>query len=329
VEAAGGGRQPDRRELMRVLLWHVHGSWTTAFVQGRHEYFVPVLPGRPDDGLGRASSWEWPASVVEVTPAQARHLDVDVLVLQRPSELAVLAARWLGRVPGRDVPVIYLEHNTPDAPVAAMRHHTADRRDLLLVHVTHFNALFWDSGSTPRRVIEHGIVDPGWRYTGELTKAAVVVNEPLRRGRVVGTDLYATFREAADLDLFGMGTEELGGASLSQAELHAELPRRRVYLHPFRWTSLGLSLIEAMHLGMPIVALATTEVGEAVPAAAGVVSNRIATLQAALRDFLADPSAAEAAGRAARAVALERYGLERFLADWDDALNDARAGASG
>ena len=38
------------------------------------------------------------------------------------------------------------------------------------------------------------------------------------------------------------------------------MARRRLYLHPVRWTSLGLSLLEAMHLGMPVVALATTEV---------------------------------------------------------------------
>ena len=51
------------------------------------------------------------------------------------------------------------------------------------------------------------------------------------------------------------------------------MARRRVYLHPIRWTSLGLSLLEAMHLGMPVVALATTEVPEAVPPEAGVVST--------------------------------------------------------
>ena len=44
----------------------------------------------------------------------------------------------------------------------------ADRDDLLLVHVTHFNDLMWDAGSTATTVVEHGIVDPGHRYTGEL-----------------------------------------------------------------------------------------------------------------------------------------------------------------
>ena len=42
-----------------------------------------------------------------------------------------------------------------------------------------------------------------------------------------------------------------------------------------RWTSLGLSLLEAMQLGMPVVALATTEATVAVPPEAGVVSNDV------------------------------------------------------
>ena len=69
---------------MNVLLWHVHGSWTTAFVQGDHRYLVPVLPDRGPDGLGRARTWDWPHSVEEVTPEQAAQADVDVVVLQRP-----------------------------------------------------------------------------------------------------------------------------------------------------------------------------------------------------------------------------------------------------
>jgi hypothetical protein len=35
-----------------------------------------------------------------------------------------------------------------------------------------------------------------------------------------------------------------------------------------------------------------------------------------------DPDAARLAGKAARAAALERYGLARFLADWDRLLEE-------
>jgi hypothetical protein len=314
---------------MRILLWHVHGSWTTGFVRGEHEYLVPVLPDRGPDGRGRARTWDWPASVQELAPDDLADADVDVVVLQRPHELHELCERWTGRRPGRDLPAIYVEHNAPQGRIAEMIHPAADRNDVVVCHVTHFNALFWDCGSTPARVIEHGIVDPGPRYTGELERAAVVINEAGRRGRVTGTDLLERFEEVP-IDLFGMGAAALGGIEdLPQDRLHGEMARRRCYVHPVRWTSLGLSLIEAMQLGMPVVALATTEVSGAVPPDAGVVSTRVDVLAGAARAFLRDPEAARAAGAAARAHALERFGLERFLADWDDLLSEVMSDARG
>ena len=157
-----------------------------------------------------------------------------------------------------------------------MRHPAHDRPDLLLVHVTHFNDLFWDAGSTVTTVVEHGIVDPGYRYTGEIPAAAMVINEPVRRWRVTGADLIERFRRQVRADLFGMETEELGGlGNLTQPELHEALAARRVYVHPFRWTSLGLAMIESMHLGMPIVGLATTDSMAAVPAHAGTISTSV------------------------------------------------------
>jgi hypothetical protein len=318
---------------MNILLWHVHGSWTTAFVQGPHTYLVPVTPDRGPDGLGRARTFTWPASVREVTPAELGDTPVDLVLLQRPHE-AALAERWLGgRRPGRDVPAVYLEHNAPDGDVPDTRHPCADRDDLTLVHVTHFNRLFWDGGSTRTEVIEHGIVDPGHRYSGRLARAAVVVNEPVRRARYTGTDLLAALTEAVPLDVFGMGTEGLAGhlglppdrcrtAELRQSELHTALAERRMYLHPVRWTSLGLSLLEAMHLGMPVLALATTEAVEAVPPGAGTLTTRPDVLARAARRYLHEPEAATADGARARRAALERYGLKRFLADWERLITE-------
>jgi hypothetical protein len=296
---------------MRILLWHVHGAWTTAFVHGRHQYVVPVVPDRGPNGIGIARTYQWPDTVTELPPERLRDEPFDVVLVQRPHELERLVPEWLG---DRDVPLVYVEHNAPQGRIADMRHPAADRPDLLLVHVTHFNALFWDAGSTPTRVIEHGIVDPGHRYTGELPRAAVVINEARRRARVTGA--------TAPLDLFGIDAATLGGTDLPQAELHAEMARRRVYLHPIRWTSLGLSLLEAMHLGMPVVALGTTEAHEAVPEEAGAVSTRLDVLQGALRQLIEDPEEARERGAAARAAALERYGLDRFLADWDEVLGE-------
>jgi glycosyltransferase involved in cell wall biosynthesis len=320
---------------LKILLWHVHGSWTTAFVQGKHDYVVPVLPDRGADGVGRARTWNWPASVRECSPAQLPDEDFDVVVLQRPHELA-LVREWLGRTPGVDLPAIYLEHNAPDESPCTQRHVLADRRDIPIAHVTFFNELYWDNGSAPTTVIEHGVVDPGARYTGAIRAGAVVVNEPGRRGRIVGADLVPRFADVGPVDLFGMQAtpfvRALGHPQVTphddldtQDQMHTQLARRRVYLHPMRWTSLGLSLIEAMHLAMPVIALAATEVAEAVPTAAGTVSTNPDRLLAAFRHYLDDPAAAADAGRHAREAALQRYGLARFLQDWDALLASVAA----
>lgn len=315
---------------MRILLWHVHGGWTDAFVRGHHEYLLPTLPDGGPWGLGRAGR-DWPATVREVHPLELRDTDIDAVVLQRTEELAE-AERLTGRTAGRDLSAVFLEHNTPKPSAFGERHPLADQRDIPVVHVTHFNDLAWDTGSAPTVVIEHGVRDPGPLYSGELPRLGVVINEPVRRGRVTGTDLLPRFAASVPLDLFGMGTElapdALGAGGITAlgdlptGDLHAQLARRRAYLHPMRWTSLGLSLLEAMHLGMPALAVATTEAIRAVPPEAGAISTRVDDLVAAARTLVDDPGEARRRGAAARAWALEHYGLPAFLDAWDTLLAD-------
>jgi len=317
---------------MRILLWHVHGSWTDAFVRGRHEYLLPVLPEGGPWGLGRAGR-DWPDSVREVDLATLDAGSIDAVVLQRPEEISEVS-RVLGRTPGADLPAVFVEHNTPKGDFPFIRHPLADQNTIPLVHVTHFNRLAWDNGSALSKVIEHGIPDPGQLYTGELPDLGVVVNEPVRRGRVTGTDLLPAFADVAPLQVFGMKTEGLAAAAgigtdrltprgdLRTQELHRELARCRVYLHPMRWTSLGLSLLEAMHLGMPVVVLAATEAPRAVPPEAGAVSADIDELLRCARRLVANPDEARRRGVAAREAALARYGLGKFQDSWDGLLAD-------
>jgi hypothetical protein len=269
--------------------------------------------------------------VREVALAELDADGVDAVVLQRPEE-ADEVRRVLRRRPGVDLPAVFVEHNTPKGDIPFTQHPLAEQREIPLVHVTHFNELFWDSGRAPTTVIEHGIADPGYLYSGELAELGVVVNEPVRRGRVTGTDLLPRFAAAAPLQVFGMGGAGLPATSgippsrlrvrgdLPTGELHRELACCRVYLHPLRWTSLGLALLEAMHLGMPVLALATTEAARAVPPEAGAISTSVEELLRCATLLVNDPEEARRRGMAAREAVLERYGLDRFLADWDEML---------
>ncbi|GAA1609179.1 glycosyltransferase [Actinoplanes couchii] len=305
---------------MNILIWHVHGSWTTSFVQGKHRYLVPVNDSRDEWGRGRARTFDWPSSVEETRLDLIG--DVDVAIAQRPGELDLIPPH---------VPVIYVEHNTPKGDVPNTRHPLADRDDVLIVHVTDFNDLFWDCGDTRTAVVEHGVPEPAARWTGEQERLAIVTNEPVRRGRVTGTDLFGRFTGVAPVDVFGMGVTGLAGVTVHddppQHEMHRELARRRAYLHLCRWTSLGLSLIEAMRMGMPVLGLATTEAVAAVPPGAGILSTRVDTLIEAAQWLIDEPDEAARLGERARQVSAVRYGLDRFLADWDRLLEEETCGS--
>lgn len=317
----------DLTTARSVLVWHVHGSWTEAFVAGRHHYRVPYTQNRDAAGRGLCGR-NWPRAQ-EISASALADEDIDLVVLQRPEELE-LAARWLGRRPGIDIPAVYVEHNAPRPFAVDSVHPLAERDDIPIVHVTDFNRLMWDNGIAPTRVIAHGIADPGPCYTGEIPAAATMINEPVRRGRTVGTDLLLSLGARVPIDVWGMGTGMLadggghvrGRGDVPTATLLPEVARRRVFLHTARWTSLGLSLVEAMHLGMPVVAVASTMAPLTVPAEAGVVSADVDTLADALEEFIADRPAAAAAGKAARDYAMAHFSLERFLREWDDVIGD-------
>ena len=309
-----------------VLVWHVHGSWMESFVAGRNRYVVPVNTDRDAYGRGLCGR-NWPRAQ-EIPAAELRDHDIDLVVLQRPEEIE-LATQLLGRRPGTDVPAVYVEHNAPRPFAVESIHPIAGREDIPLIHVTDFNRLMWNSGAAPTRVINHGIADPGQLYTGEIPAAAAMINEPCRRWRTVGADLLEELAAGVPIDVWGIGTESLsrlgrvrGKGDVVAPRLLRQVARRRAYLHTARWTSLGLSLIEAMYLGMPVVAVASTMAPLVVPAEAGVVSADVATLAYALEGFVTDLWAASAAGKAAREYAMAHFALERFLAEWDDVIDE-------
>jgi glycosyltransferase involved in cell wall biosynthesis len=316
---------------MRVLFWPLHIGYTNAFVSGRHEYLLPV--DETGDAGGRGDDWP---RAREASWRELRREPVDVVVLQRPEEIDVVH-EMTGRRPGRDIPAVYLEHSAPGPDACRSVHPLADSTHIPIVHVSDFNRLYWDNGAARTFVIQPGVPDPGPRYTGELDRIGVVINDPLLRGRAAGADLLPRFGRIAAVDLFGRGGDALvdslpveavgvhAAGELPPAQLASELARHRVYLRPSRWTSLGFSLLEAMHLGMPIVAVPGPGIAQAVPSDVGVVSADVDVLCHAVADCMEDPELAREMGARARRHALLHYGHERFLREWDDVLDDVAA----
>jgi len=280
-----------------------------------------VKEGRPEGYGGRCGTLPWPQNLHEVAAEQVPRLQLDCVLFQSRKNYEIDQHDILTAAQ-QDLPRIYLEHDPPRETPTDTRH-PVDDPGTLLIHVTHFNDLMWDSGSTPTRVIEHGVaVPPDARYSGELSQGITVVNGLRKRGRRLGLDVFERVRQQVPIDLVGMQSEELGGrGEVSYRQLATFVSRYRFFFNPIRYTSLGLAVCEAMMVGLPIIGLATTEMVSAVEnGVSGFVSTDLRALIDRMRQLLADPQEARRLGEGARCQALERFGIERFIRDWDDAF---------
>lgn len=310
-----------------IFTWHIHGSYLYYLTQCKNcEFYLPVNKERSHGYGGKSSSFAWGDNVHEVPIEEVKNLNLDVILFQSNygGRNAYLEDRYeILSEQQRTLPKIYVEHDPPREHPTDTKH-IVDDPETLLVHVTHFNDLMWDNGKTPTTVIEHGItLSPNASYTGKKEKGIVVINGLSKRGRRLGLDIFEKVRKEIPLDLIGMEAEELGGiGEIPYTQLHSFIADYRFFFSPIRYTSLGLSICEAMMMGMPVVGLATTELPTVIENnLSGYIHTDVDWLIEKMQYLLDNPIAAHRIGQGAQAVAQKRFSIERFIQDWQVVFN--------
>ncbi len=301
---------------MKIFTWHIHGSYLFYLAQGNYDICIPTKPEKGEGYYGRGQTFPFGKNVIEIPYEKVKNYQFDCILFQTNQNYLVDQYEILSEEQ-RELPKIYLEHDPPrqhptDTP------HIINDPEITLVHVTHFNRLMWDNGNTPTVVIEHGVMDHGPIYEGNLAKGIVVINNLPARGRLLGFDIFKTVREQVPIDLVGMGT---GGWGLGEV-LHPQLPafqsHYRFFFNPIRYTSLGLAICEAMMMGIPVVGLATTELSAVIKDGEnGFIHTNVNYLIQKMQELLADPELAEAIGAKGRETVKARFNISRFTAEWE------------
>ncbi|PSR13100.1 LPS biosynthesis transferase [filamentous cyanobacterium CCP3] len=313
-------------QRLRILTWHVHGSYLYYLTQCPHDFYLPTKPGHPEGYGGRLPGVDWGHNVHDIAAEDVRHQEFDCILYQSLRNYERDRHEILSPAQ-RQLPQLFLEHDPPREHPTDTRHGVNDPH-LLLVHVTAFNRLMWDCGRTPTRVIEHGVTVPDdVQYTGEIAKGIVVVNGLRSRGRRLGADLFEQVRQHIPLDLVGMDSKSLGGlGNVPHQDLPALMARYRFFFHPVRYTSLGLAVCEALCVGLPIVGLATTELPTVIENdVSGFIHTDPAALIQQMRQLIDHPDLARHLSQGAQTVGQTRFNLYRFVQDWNAAFADAIA----
>ncbi|QXL85286.1 glycosyltransferase [Comamonas sp. NLF-1-9] len=305
------------RKRWRILTWHVHGNYLYNLTQVPQDFWLVTDSERSPHHSGRSGTLPWGDNVHEAPVQELASMEFD-LVLYQSRQAWEQDRHTLLSPAQRRLPSIVLEHDPPQESPTNTRH-WCDDPNVLLVHVTPFNALMWDNGSTPVRIVEHGVrlLQPQV-WGGEQACGLVVVNNIQRRGRRLGLDIWQHMSTRLPLHLVGMGSELVGGlGEIAQLRLPAMMASHRFFFNPIRHTSLGLAVIEAMLMGLPVVGLATTELVTVIDSGRnGYVDTRLDRLEAVMRVLLEDPGLAAEWGSAGQRTARERFSIERFIDDW-------------
>src|SRR3954468_16335535 len=150
---------------LKILTWHTHGSYLLYLTQAPHDFYVMMKQGRPPGYGGRGGHMPFGPNVHDVPVEEAAGREFDCIVFQDDGQYLEDQQRYLSAAQRR-LPKIYIEHDPPRQNPTEERHIVADR-DVLVVHVTHFNQLM-RINSEPTEVIEHGVIEPQARYSGEV-----------------------------------------------------------------------------------------------------------------------------------------------------------------
>ncbi|HEY9007360.1 glycosyltransferase [Ohtaekwangia sp.] len=310
----------EHRRRPRIFTWHIHGSYLYYLSQCNIDIYIPLGDPRQEGYIGRGTTFPFGDNVIEVPVGQVKDIVIDCILFQTNRNYLADQYEILSEEQ-RGLPAIYLEHDPPQR-VPTDTQHVVNSQTVTLVHVTPFNALMWDNNGTPTAVIDHGVIAPAVSYTGDIPRGIVVINNLSERGRRLGYDIFHEVRKHVPLDLVGMNTEICGGlGEVLHPQLPAFISRYRFFFNPIRYTSLGLAVLEAMMIGIPVVGLATTEMVTVIrDCESGFLHTDIYYLIDRMKELIENPALARRLGTAGRHAAMNRFSIERFVRDWEELI---------
>lgn len=303
---------------MKIFTWHVHGSYLYYLSQGNYDLYIPVNKDKTAGYGGRGTIFPFGENVIEIPTEEVVNYDFDIILFQSKENYLNDQYTTLSIEQRRDTPKIFLEHDPPrESPTNTI--HVVQDPEIPVVHVTHFNRLMWHCKTENTYVIEHGLPQPQAAYKGDINKGIVVINDLESRGRRLGLEVFLKLREEIPLDLIGMNSKKIGGIGEVQ---HPDIPkfisRYRFFLNSIRYTSLGLSVCEAMMIGMPVVGLATTEMVTTIKdGETGFLDNRLSALIDKMKLLMENQEMAKSMGLKAQQYARKQFDINRFVNDWE------------
>jgi hypothetical protein len=298
----------------KIFTWPGHQQYLFELAQGDFDVYIPA--GQNQSFREQFSSQK---NVIEVDPEVIKELQLDCILFQNEHSYQTAQHEVLSEEQ-RLLPKIYLEHHPPKQHPTNAKHFVEDL-SVQLVHVNHYNALMWDNNQVPVTVIENGVAAKTASFSGEIASGVIVLEENPADNRITGHDIFMQVKEALPLTVIQIGKE-----NVTYQNLPEKLSHYRFLFCADRYASPGFAVYQALMMGMPVVGLATTELPTLISnEVSGFADSDLNYLICKMKALLDDQQLAIKMGLEARKSALQRFSLERFLADWKQVVENTVA----
>jgi hypothetical protein len=224
------------------------------------------------------------------------------------------------------VPLVTYEHTmvypdwTPEMRVGLRK--MSGHADVFISETSKWAWGFGAKGVTVEHGIDSDLFSPA-PWESRQTVALSIVNDWINRDAPCGYQYWREATKGMPVKVVG-DTPGLSEAAATVGELADHYRSCRVFVNTSLVSPLPMALLEAMASGCVCISTNTCEIPNVLKDMHnGILCESPREMRAVLADVLSDPDAYRELGLQARETVRTRFGLDRFVRQWDEVLRKA------
>lgn len=310
-------RHANTEKPLRILTFATHERTETMICRTRHEFY----------GLEIEGSKRWNRLFAAVPPnyhlVSEPPVDLDVVLSQTRTAHYTFLSQIADQL---HLPLIQLEHTAVCAEWSqSLRDTLTAMRGTENVFICETSRRDWGFTEADSVVIEHGIDSDLFapREGARKLAALSVVNEWEARDETCGFDFWKEAIQGLPYTVVG---DNPGLASPAQnvEELAAFYAEHAIFVNTSLNSPIPTALLEAMASSCICISTPTCQIPDIIEHGVnGLLCASPEEMRVIIKDVLARPQAYESLGRKARETIQNRFGVERFVREWDTLLRKA------
>jgi glycosyltransferase involved in cell wall biosynthesis len=315
---------------MKIFTWNVHGGYLSMFSKLNYELYIPYTEGRPYNYDGKTPGYEWSDNVYEISYNQINNINYDIILYQTAQHVMEEQYRCLSQSQINDAYKIYIVHSPindfdlVNKNLGVVESHINEQMNLI-VHIAEYTKKQWakymPSLSNKSIVIYHSIPLSNIVATYSINRAVCAINDIGIRADS-GRDEIKYLLKKIGIDLYGKNTEMIGGyGSIPRENLMSILSQYSIYINPTVHNSLPMTVLEAMSIGLPVIALNTTDLHIAITdGIEGYLCNTVDDIIDKYNYLLNNKSKIQGMGINAREKIKNYFSFDRFEKSWNSII---------